>query len=90
MLIDIIVITAVLSSMLLTIIRLIIGPTIYDRILALNVFGTITVIMIVLFGFYFDYSEAFDISLVYALINFITTVALLKYFRYKSLSESEK
>lgn len=86
MLVDIIVITAVLSSMLLTIIRLIIGPTIYDRILALNVFGTITVIMIVLFGFYFDYSEAFDISLVYALINFITTVALLKYFRYKSLS----
>jgi multicomponent Na+:H+ antiporter subunit F len=85
--IDIIVMTSLFISMVLTIIRLIQGPTIYDRILAVNVFGTITVIIIVLFGFYFDYVEAFDISLVYALINFVTIIALLKYFRSKSFAK---
>ena len=82
---DLLIISICLVSMFLTLYRAVKGPTVYDRILASNVFGTITVVLIVLIGFYFNYLETLDIALVYALINFIATLALLKYFKYKSL-----
>ena len=82
---ELLIICILLVSMLLTIFRAVKGPTVYDRILAANVFGTITVILLVLFGYFFNYLETLDIALVYALINFITTLAFLKYFKFKSL-----
>lgn len=87
MIVDFIVLISLLVAMVLTILRAINGPTIYDRILAANVFGTITVVTIVLFGYYFEYLETLDIALIYALINFITTLAFLKYSRHKSLAK---
>ena len=87
MIVDLIVVSSLLVAMVLAILRAIQGPTIYDRILAANVFGTITVALIVLLGYYFEYLETVDIALVYALINFIATLAFLKYFKYKSLGD---
>lgn len=76
---------AILVSMLLALVRAILGPTLYDRILAVNTFGTITVLFIGIFGFLTERPEFLDIALVYALINFIVTIAVLKFFEYGDL-----
>ncbi len=73
---------AILIAMLLALGRALLGPTLYDRILAVNTFGTITVLFIAIFGFLTGRPEFLDIALVYALINFITTIAVLKFFEY--------
>ena len=67
-------------SFLLILVRLIIGKTTFDRILAANSIGTIIVLGISVHGFYMGRAEFMDISIVYALINFIGTVAVLKLF----------
>jgi multicomponent Na+:H+ antiporter subunit F len=76
---------AVLAAMVLALARAFLGPTIYDRILALNSFGTKTVLMIALYGFLTERPDFLDIALVYALINFAGTIAVLKYFEYGDL-----
>jgi len=68
--------------MIMAIIRAWLGPTIYDRILAVNLFGTKTVLLIAVVGFLFDRPDFLDIALVYALINFISVVGVLRYFEY--------
>jgi multicomponent Na+:H+ antiporter subunit F len=65
--------------------RVIAGPTHYDRILAANSFGSKTVLFIAVIGFMFGRPAFLDIALSYALINFVTTIALMKFFRYRSL-----
>ena len=77
-----------LLGMLLTLIRALLGPTVYDRILAVNLFGTITVLFIAVHGFLQDRPEFLDIALVYALINFIGTVAVLKFFEYGDMGRA--
>jgi len=77
-----------LLGMLLTLARALIGPTVYDRILAVNVFGTITVLFIAVHGFLQGRPEFLDIALVYALINFIGTVAVLKFFEYGDMGRA--
>ena len=74
------VLIALSVSFLLILVRLIIGNTTYDRILAANSIGTIIVLAISVHGFYMGRPEFIDISIVYALINFIGTVAVLKLF----------
>ncbi len=79
---------ALIVAILLGLIRAILGPTIYDRVLAGNMIGTLTVILIAVHGFLTERPEFLDIALVYALINFIGTIAILKYFRFKDLGHS--
>ncbi len=76
---------AVAITMSLALARALLGPTVYDRILALNVFGTKTVLFIAVAGFLFGRPEFLDIGLVYALINFIGTVAVVKLIHYGEL-----
>ena len=71
---------ALAVSFLLILVRLIIGKTTFDRILAAKSIGTIVVLAISIHGFYMGRPEFIDISIVYALINFIGTVAVLKLF----------
>ena len=70
---------AVLVIMAIVLVRALLGPSVFDRILAVNLFGTLTVVLIALLGFLIDRPEFLDISLVYALINFIGTIAVTKY-----------
>lgn len=70
---------AILVVMILALIRGVIGPTLYDRILAVNMFGTKTVLLISLLGFVMGRPEFLDIAIVYALINFISVIAVLRY-----------
>jgi len=74
----------ILLTMALTLVRALRGPTVFDRILAVNMFGTSTVLGIAVIGFVTDRPDFLDIALVYALISFITTIATLKYFEYGS------
>ena len=76
---------ALLATMTLTIARALLGPTLYDRLLAVNSFGTKTVLFIAVYGFLTGRPEFLDIALVYALINFIGTVAVLKFYEYDDL-----
>ena len=77
-----------LVAMALMIIRAIAGPSHYDRILAVNSFGTKGVLFIAVIGFVFGRPDFLDISIAYALINFVTTIALMKFFRYRSLASA--
>ncbi|MFB3136140.1 MAG: monovalent cation/H+ antiporter complex subunit F [Rhodospirillales bacterium] len=76
---------AILVTMALALFRAIKGPTIYDRILAVNAFGTLTVVLIAVHGFLAGRPEFLDIALVYALINFIATIAVTKYVKFSHL-----
>ena len=73
-------------AMTLMIWRAIVGPSQYDRILAANSFGTKIVLLIAIIGFLFGRPAFLDIAIVYALINFVTTIALMKFFRYRTLA----
>jgi multicomponent Na+:H+ antiporter subunit F len=77
---------AILATMVLAIIRTLLGPTVYDRILAVNMFGTKTVLIIAVIAFLSGRTDLLDIALVYALINFIGVVAVLKFFEYGEFS----
>ena len=79
---------AVFISMIFVLIRLFAGPTLYDRVLAVNSFGTHTVLMIGIMGFLFGRPDFLDIALLYALINFVGTIAILKYFRYRAIGDN--
>jgi multicomponent Na+:H+ antiporter subunit F len=73
---------ALLVVMAMALARALLGPTIYDRILAVNLFGTKTVLLIAVIGFLFGRPDFLDIALVYALINFISVIGVLRYFEY--------
>ena len=70
---------------ILILVRIVLGKTTFDRILAVNSLGTVIVIGISIHGFYSNRPEFLDIAIVYALINFIGTVAVLKLFSTGSL-----
>lgn len=79
---------AILIVMFFLLVRVALGPTIFDRILAINTFGTAIVLLIALFGFLTARPDFMDIALLYALINFISTIAVLKLFRCDTLGKS--
>ena len=78
----------ILFAMLLALVSAIICQSVYDKILAVNIFGTVTVLFISLFGFLTGRPDFLDIALVYALINFIATLAVLKFFEYGDMGRS--
>ena len=80
-------IIAILVVMIILLLRAILGPTVFDRILAINTFGTATVLLIALLGFSTGRPDFMDIALLYVLINFIATIAVLKLFRYDNLGK---
>ncbi len=67
---------AILVTLGLALIRALLGPTVFDRIAAINLFGTKTVLLIAVIAFYTKRLDLLDIALVYALINFISVIAL--------------
>ena len=69
---------AILVTIALALARAFVGPTLYDRILATNMVGTKTVLLIAVFAVLSGRTEMIDIALIYALINFISVVAVLK------------
>jgi multicomponent Na+:H+ antiporter subunit F len=71
----------VLALVLAYIYRLAVGPTVFDRLLGLNGFGTTTTVVLLLTGVVFDRLEMFvDIGLAYALLSFVGSLAAARYF----------
>jgi multicomponent Na+:H+ antiporter subunit F len=75
----------VAAAMAIMLARLFAGPALYDRVLAVNSFGTKTVLFLLVFSAIAGRQDAIDIAILYALINFVATIAILKFFRYRSL-----
>lgn len=73
---------AILVVMAIALARAFNAPTVYDRILGVNMFGTKTVLFIAVVGYLMGRPEFLDIAMVYALINFIGMVAVLRFFEY--------
>ena len=77
-------ILALLITLALTLIRAFLGPSIYERILAVNSFGTKTVLLIVVGGHALGWFSYIDIALMYALVNFVGTLAVMRFFEQHS------
>ncbi len=78
----------IILSMVLALLRALLGPTVYDRVLALNMFGTKTVLLIAVLGFLGGRPDFLDLAIVYALINVIATIAVLKLFEVGDLGRA--
>lgn len=81
---------AILISMAMLLFRAFRGTTVYDRILAVNSFGTKTVLLIGVLGFLTGRPEFLDLCLVYALMNFIGTIAVLRFTRYHDMRDESE
>jgi len=79
---------AVLSALALAVYRALSGPTVFDRVLAANFIGTGAILLLALVGFITGRPEFLDIGILYALLNVIGTLAVLKFWRYGDLSHS--
>jgi multicomponent Na+:H+ antiporter subunit F len=80
----------VLATMLLALVRAFLGPTVFDRVLAANLFGTKTVLLIAVSGFLSGRPEWLDLALLYAMMNFISMIALLRFSKYDNLATDER
>lgn len=78
------VIIAILATMVLALARALLGPTVYDRVLAVNMLGTKTVLLIAVVAFFMERPDFLDLALTYALINFIGVLAVLEFFRVRA------
>ena len=81
-------IVAILVTMFLALIRTFLGPTEYDRMLAANSFGTKTVLLIALAGYALSWNSYLDVALLYALLNFVGTIAVMRFFEYRNSADA--
>lgn len=60
--------------------RVIVGPTVFDRVLGAGLIGTKCLLLLAIIGFTYGRVEMFvDLAIVYALLNFVGTIAAGKY-----------
>lgn len=76
---------ALVITMALALARAILGPSLYDRVLAVNMVGTKTVLLLSVIAFLFGRPDFLDLALAYALINFIGVLAVLEFFQDREL-----
>jgi multicomponent Na+:H+ antiporter subunit F len=67
--------TFILVNAFVCLARAYLGPTVADRLLAVNVIGTKTLVVLSLLSFVFDRTLFVDVALVYGLLNFVVTIA---------------
>jgi multicomponent Na+:H+ antiporter subunit F len=77
---------AVMAAFVLVVIRVVRGPTVFDRVLAGNAVGTLAIIFVAVLGFLNGRPEFLDIALTYGVLNLISTLAILKFFRHGDLA----
>ena len=80
----------VLITMVFALVRAFLGPTVYDRVLAANMFGTKTVLLIAVAGFLTGRPEWLDLAILYALMNFTGMIALLRFSKFATLASDEQ
>lgn len=77
---------AILVALALVVGRALAGPTVFDRMLAGNTIGTLAVLLLAALGFLMGRPEWLDIGITYGLLNAISTIAVLKFFRHGDLA----
>jgi multicomponent Na+:H+ antiporter subunit F len=75
---------AILVTMVFALVRALLGPSVYDRVLAVNVFGTKTVLLLSVIAFLYGRPDFLDLALAYALINMVGILAVLHFFQDRS------
>jgi multicomponent Na+:H+ antiporter subunit F len=80
---------AILVTMVLALVRALLGPSVYDRVLAVNVFGTKTVLLLAVLAFLYGRTDFLDLALAYALINMVGILAVLVFFQDRSRRKQE-
>ena len=85
--INILIILMISIAMVISIFRFITAKEIFTRILSVNLIGTKIVLLILLVGTVSIEKDFTDIAMVYALINFISTIVVLKYYEDKEVSK---
>jgi len=78
---------ALLAALALLLARAVLGPTLFDRVLASNTIGTVAVLLLAVIGFLTGRPDFLDLAIVYGLLNVVGTIAVLKFFHYGSLGE---
>lgn len=81
---------AILVTMGLALVRALRGPSVYDRVLAVNMFGTKTVLLLSVVAFLYGRPDFLDLALTYALINFVGVLAVLGFFQSQSATQSDE
>ena len=81
---------AILVTMALALVRALLGPTVYDRVLAVTMFGTKTALLLSVVAFLYGRPDFLDLALAYALINFVGVLAVLEFFQKRSVSRNDK
>ena len=81
---------AILVTMALALVRALMGPTVYDRVLAVNMFGTKTALLLSVVAFLYGRPDFLDLALAYALINFVGVLAVLEFFQKRSASRDDR
>ena len=74
--------------MVLALVRALMGPSVYDRVLAVNVFGTKTVLLLSVIAFLYGRPDFLDLALAYALVNMVGILAVLEYFQNRARRNS--
>ncbi len=77
---------SILVALVLAIVRALAGPTLFDRVLAGNSIGTLAILLLAVVGFLTGRPEWLDVALTYGLLNLISTLAILKFFRHGDLA----
>jgi multicomponent Na+:H+ antiporter subunit F len=78
---------ALLLTLALALSRAVLGPTLFDRVLAANTVGTVAVLLLATIGFLGGRPEFLDLAIVYGLLNVVGTIAVLKFFQQGDLGE---
>jgi len=78
---------ALLITLALALVRALLGPTVFDRLVAANSIGTLAMLLLATIGFLTGRPEFLDLAIVYGLLNVVGTIAVLKFFRYGDLGD---
>lgn len=81
-------VVAILLTMALAMARAVLGPTVFDRILAVSMAGTKTLLLVAVLGFLTDRPDFLDLALIYSLLSFVVTIAVVKYVEFGDLFSS--
>ncbi len=76
-------------SIIMLVVRAVKGPSAFDRILAVNSIGTVIILGISLHGFALGRPEFVDISILYAVLNFLGTLAILRFYRSADVNDED-
>lgn len=78
---------ALIITMALVLVRVALGPTLFDRLQSANTIGTVATLLLAVLGFMNGRPEFLDLALVYGLLNIIGTIAVLKFFKRGDLGD---